>query len=74
MMSRKVGKSIFLSETIECLCLQLDWFVACGLALAGVGGQTEVDVSVKDLPSHLTLLSICFPFSPRAGSISHFFR
>ena len=36
-------------ESIVCVCLQLDWFVACGLALAGVGGQTEVDVSVKDL-------------------------
>ena len=65
MMSRQVMESIFPSETVVCLCLPLDWFVACWLALAGVAGQTEVDVSVKDLPPS-TFIYVCFHLSPSA--------
>ena len=49
---------INLAETVDVrLCFDLDRFVACGLVLAGVGGQTEVDVSVKDLPPGTFMLS-----------------
>ena len=49
---------INLAETVDVrLCFDLDRFVACGLVLAGVGGQTEVDVSVKDLPPGTLMLS-----------------
>ena len=65
MKSRSIWESIFLSETVVCLCLELDWFVACGWVLAGVGGQTEVDVSVKDLPPS-TFIYVCFHLSPSA--------
>ena len=60
MKSRSIKESIFLSETVVCLCLELDWFVACGLVLAGVGGQTEVDVSVKDLPPGTFIYMLSF--------------
>ena len=60
MKSRSIWESIFLSETVVCLCLELDWFVACGLVLTGVGGQTEVDVSVKDLPPGTFIYMLSF--------------